>query len=289
MPSWARRGAAPRQTMIRIPRLRLCTYSESGKPRPGLVTGDGVRPLDVPDLLAVVNGAPVAPAGEVRPLDEAALLAPFRPGKVIGIGLNYRDHAAETGQPLPTEPLMFAKLTNAVVAPSGPVVRPSYTEELDYEGELAVVIGRTARDVPPARALEHVFGYAVMDDVTARDRQRAEPLWVRAKGGDTFGPFGPWVTTADEVPDPQALRIRTWVNGDLRQDGTTADMVFGVADLVAYCSAQFTLEPGDLITTGTPAGVGTARTPPSYLSPGDVVRIEVERLGAIEHRVAAPA
>ena len=184
---------------------------------------------------------------------------------------------------------MFAKLTNAVAAPSGPVVRPSYTEELDYEGELAVVIGRTARDVPAARALGHVFGYAVMDDVTARDRQRAEPLWVRAKGGDTFGPFGPWVTTADEVPDPQDLRIRTWVNGDLRQDGTTADMVFGVADLVAYCSAQFTLEPGDVITTGTPAGVGTARTPPSYLSPGDVVRIEVERLGAIEHRVVAPA
>jgi 5-carboxymethyl-2-hydroxymuconate isomerase len=162
---------------------------------------------------------------------------------------------------------------------------PGYTSELDYEGELAVVIGSEARTVPVDRALEHVFGYAVMDDVSARDRQRAEPQWVRAKGGDTFAPFGPWITTADEVPDPQALRIRTWVNGDLRQDGNTADMVFPVAELVSYCSAQFTLEPGDVITTGTPAGVGMASAPEGYLRPGDRVRIEIDGLGAIEHDV----
>jgi 2-keto-4-pentenoate hydratase/2-oxohepta-3-ene-1,7-dioic acid hydratase in catechol pathway len=267
--------------------LRLCTYSHSGNPRPGLVEDGLVRPLDAPDLLAVVRGAPAAPAGAGRPLAETELLAPLRPGKLIGIGLNYRDHAAERGEPLPAEPLMFAKLTTSVTGPAGPVVLPDYTAELDYEGELAVVIGREARDVPPARALEHVFGYAIMDDVTARDRQRAEPQWVRAKGGDAFGPFGPWVTSADEVPDPQALRIRTWVNGELRQDGSTADMVFGVAELVAYCSDQFTLEPGDVITTGTPAGVGSARRPPAYLGAGDTVRVEVERLGALEHRVVA--
>ena len=172
---------------------------------------------------------------------------------------------------------------------AGPVPHPSWTDELDYEGELAVVIGRRARDVPIARALAHVFGYAVMDDVSARDRQRAEPQWVRAKGGDGFAPFGPWITTRDEVPDPQALRVRTWVNGELRQDGNTRDMVFPVAELVSRCSHAFTLDPGDVITTGTPAGVGTARTPPAYLRPGDVVRVEVGDLGVIEHPVIAGA
>jgi 5-carboxymethyl-2-hydroxymuconate isomerase len=151
-----------------------------------------------------------------------------------------------------------------------------------------VVIGRTARDVPAERALGYVFGYAVMDDVSARDRQREEPQWVRAKGADTFAPWGPWITTADEVPDPQALHIRTWVSGELMQDGTTADMVFSVADLIAFISGSFTLEPGDVITTGTPAGVGVARVPPRFLRPGDVVRVEIDGLGAIEHPVVAP-
>jgi 2-keto-4-pentenoate hydratase/2-oxohepta-3-ene-1,7-dioic acid hydratase in catechol pathway len=199
------------------------------------------------------------------------------------VGLNYRDHAAETGASLPSRPLLFAKLPSSVTGPAGEVVRPGYTEELDYEGELAVVIGRRARDVPRDRALAHVFGYAVMNDVTARDRQREEPQWVRAKGGDTFAPFGPWVTTADEVPDPQALAIRTTVNGELRQDGTTADMVFPVDALVAFCSASFTLEPGDVITTGTPAGVGVARG--AFLGPGDRVRVEIEGLGALDNTV----
>ena len=170
-----------------------------------------------------------------------------------------------------------------MTGPGGEVVRPAYTEELDYEGELAVVIGRRARDVPRDRALAHVFGYAVMNDVTARDRQRTEPQWLRAKGGDTFAPFGPWVTTADEVPDPQALTIRTTVNGEVRQDGSTADMVFSVAALVAWCSGSFTLEPGDVITTGTPAGVGVARG--AFLAPGDRVRVEIEGLGALENTV----
>ena len=184
---------------------------------------------------------------------------------------------------MPDQPLIFSKLVSSIVGPSGPVIRPDYTKELDYEAELAVVIGTTARDVAPERALDHVFGYAVMDDVSARDLQRSEPQWVRAKGDDTFGPFGPWVTTADEVPDPQALLVRSWVNGEPRQDSTTADMIFTVAVLVSWCSRNFTLAPGDVIATGTPPGVGNGRTPPVFLQPGDRVRIEVERLGAIEH------
>jgi 5-carboxymethyl-2-hydroxymuconate isomerase len=265
--------------------MRLCTYRGVDGVRPGVVEGDAVRPLGLADALEVVGGASARPGGPPEPLAAVELLAPIRPGKVIGIGLNYRDHAAETGKPLPELPLLFAKLPSAVTGPAGPVLHPDWTEELDYEGELAVVIGRRTRAVAPADALAAVFGYAVMDDVSARDRQRSEPQWVRAKGGDGFAPFGPWITTADEVPDPQALRIRTWVNGALRQDGSTADMVFPVAELLSFCSHAFTLEPGDVITTGTPAGVGTAMTPPGHLRPGDVVRVEIDGLGAIEHPV----
>jgi 5-carboxymethyl-2-hydroxymuconate isomerase len=262
--------------------MRLCTYRDRGGSRLGSVEDGFVAPLAGRDVADALSGTP-EPAGPAVPLHGLELLAPLAPGKLIGVGLNYRDHAAETGAELPREPLLFSKLSSSVTSPAGDVVRPAYTEELDYEGELAVVIGRRARDVATGSALDHVFGYAVMNDVTARDRQRAEPQWVRAKGGDTFAPFGPWVTTADEVPDPQALAIRTTVNGELRQDGSTADMVFSVAALVAWCSASFTLEPGDVITTGTPAGVGVARG--SFLAPGDRVRVEIEGLGALENTV----
>ena len=268
--------------------MKLCSFSTAAGVSAGLVDGDLVRPIPGLGVLDVVRGGGPVEPGDPLPLAGVALLAPHRPGKIIGIGLNFRLHALETGKEPPAEPLLFAKLPTSVTAPSGPVVRPAYTTELDYEGELAVVIGREARDVPVDRALEHVFGYAVMNDVRARDRQREEPQWVRAKGGDTFAPFGPWITTADEVPDPQALRIRTWVNGELRQDGETSDMVFSVAELIAWCSASFTLEPGDVITTGTPAGVGVGMTPPWFLSPGDRVRVEIDGLGAIEHDVVAP-
>lgn len=262
--------------------MRLCTYREGAGRRLGSVADGAVVPLAGRDVADALRRMP-APDGPAVPLEGLELLAPLAPGKLIGVGLNYRDHAAETGAALPREPLLFAKLTSSVAPPRGEVVRPAYTDELDYEGELAVVIGRTARDVPPERALEHVFGYAVMNDVTARDRQRAEPQWVRAKGGDGFAPFGPWVTTADEVPDPQGLAIRTTVNGELRQDGRTADMVFSVAELVAWCAGSFTLEPGDVITTGTPAGVGVARG--SFLGPGDVVRVEIPGLGELQSTV----
>jgi 2-keto-4-pentenoate hydratase/2-oxohepta-3-ene-1,7-dioic acid hydratase in catechol pathway len=267
--------------------MRLLSYAGPDGPRPAVVDGEVVRPIGAAGVLEVVRGAVAEPTGEELPLAGLEILSPLRPGKLIGIGLNYRDHAEETGKPVPELPLLFAKMATAVTGPAGPVVLPAYTSEPDFEGELAVVIGRTARDVPAARALDHVFGYAVMNDVSARDRQRAEPQWVRAKGADTFAPWGPWITTADEVPDPQSLGIRTWVSGDLMQDGTTADMVFSVAELIAFISGSFTLEPGDVITTGTPAGVGAAREPKRFLRPGDTVRVEIDGLGAIEHPVTA--
>jgi 2-keto-4-pentenoate hydratase/2-oxohepta-3-ene-1,7-dioic acid hydratase in catechol pathway len=265
--------------------MRLCTFRDANGPRLGRVTGDRVQPLAGRDVRDAI-GVPVPePAGGDLPLAGLELMAPLPPGKVIGVGWNYPEHAAEMGGRTLGAPVVFSKLVTSVTGPSAPVTRPAYTAELDYEGELAVVIGVRARDVPPARALDHVFGYAVMNDITARDMQREEPPWVRAKGGDGFGPLGPWVTTADEVPDPQALRIRTWVNGDLRQDASTAGMAFSVADLVTWCAASFTLEPGDVIATGTPPGVGRARTPPAFLQPGDVVRVEIDGLGVLENPI----
>jgi 5-carboxymethyl-2-hydroxymuconate isomerase len=265
--------------------MRLCTFRDSAGTRLGRVDGDAVVPLAGADASAALGGAAPAQDGDPLPIAGLDLASPLVPGKIIGIGLNYRDHAAETGAALPTRPLLFAKLPTAVAGPADEIVIPAHTDELDYEGELAVVIGRRCRDVAEADALDAVFGYAVMDDVSARDRQREEPQWIRAKGGDTMAPWGPWITTADEVPDPQALRIRTWVNGDLRQDGTTADMVFTVAALIAFCSASFTLEPGDVITTGTPAGVGVARDPKAFLRPGDRVRVEIDGLGVLDNPV----
>lgn len=265
--------------------MRLCSYRGPAGPRPGLVTGDDVVPLTADCALDIVRGAPAEAAGPPEPLGSVELLAPIHPGALIGIGLNYPAHAAETGMGPPSEPLLFSKMRASVTGPSGPVWLPPWTSMLDYEGELGVVIGRRARDVDVADALGHVFGYLVIDDISARDRQREEPQWVRAKGGEGFGPMGPWITTADEVPDPQALRIRTWVNDDLRQDGNTADMIFPVADLIAFISRAFPLLPGDIIATGTPAGVGVARSPRAFLADGDVVRVEVDGLGVIEHPV----
>lgn len=212
------------------------------------------------------------------------LLAPLRPGKIVAIGRNYREHAAEEGVEPPAAPLVFAKWPSSVVGPGAEICwDPGLTSQVDYEAELAVVIGRPARAVTPERALDHVFGYACLNDVSARDLQFADGQWVRGKSLDTFCPLGPAIVTADEIPDPQALAIRTLVNGDLLQDATTADMYFGVAELISYCSAAFTLEPGDVIATGTPSGVGVFRTPPRFLGDGDRVVVEIERVGRPEN------
>ena len=214
--------------------------------------------------------------GEAFPLAEVTLLAPVpRPRAIFGIGLNYAAHASEGGRDAPEAPIVFMKLPTSAAPPNAPVRCPPVVRRLDYEGELAVVIG----------ANNEVAGYAVADDVSARDLQKREPQWTRAKGADGFCPYGPWITTADEVGDPHDLRLRTWVNGELRQDARTSDLIFGVDELVRFISETCTLEPGDLILTGTPSGVGAFADPPTFLASGDVVRIEIERLGAIEHSI----
>lgn len=215
--------------------------------------------------------------GPSWPLDDVALLAPVpRPRAIFGIGLNYAAHAAEQGRGLPERPIVFMKLPTSAVAPSGPVVCPAVVRRLDYEGELGVVIGADGA----------VAGYCVCDDVSARDLQKAEPQWTRAKGADSFCPYGPWITTADEVAHPEDLQLRTWVNGELRQDARTSDLIFGIDHVVAFLRETCTLEPGDLILTGTPSGVGMSMDPAVFLASGDVVRIEIEALGAIEHPIS---
>jgi acylpyruvate hydrolase len=268
--------------------MRLCTYRAGGATRLGRVEGSRVVPLDGRDLTDALDGVP-GTAGESFPLTAVELAAPHVPATTFAVGRNYPLHAAELDSEVPPHPQVFMKHRGAITGPSGPVVHPGegYTRCLDYECELAVVIGRRAQRVEEAAALGHVFGYALMNDVSARDVQRSEPQWLRAKGGPSFAPFGPWVTTADEVPDPQALGQRTWVNGELRQDSTTGAMVCGVARVISWLSWSLALEPGDVIAMGTPAGVGLGMDPPRFLVPGDVVRMEIDGLGSMEHMVVA--
>jgi acylpyruvate hydrolase len=259
--------------------MRLASFVPpgGGAPRAGEVRGEDVVAFgDGSTVLERIRSGDRAPArGESFALADVDLLAPYVPRAIFGIGLNYLEHAREQGKEPPEAPIVFMKLPSSAAAPNAPVRRPAVARRLDYEAELAVVMG----------AAGEVAGYAVADDVTARDLQRRESQWTRAKGADGFCPFGPWVTTADEVPDPHDLRIRSWVNGEPRQDSRTSELIFRVPDLVAFISEAITLEPGDLILTGTPSGVGMALDPPRFLEPGDVVRIEVETLGAIEHAI----
>jgi 2-keto-4-pentenoate hydratase/2-oxohepta-3-ene-1,7-dioic acid hydratase in catechol pathway len=262
--------------------MRLVTFDGGF----GRVEGDVVIPMG-PDLVAYLatgeaaDGTPVA-------LADVRLLAPVpRPGKVIGIGLNYRDHAAESGQPIPQAPILFPKFANSVIGPGAPIVIPPETEQPDYEAELGVVIGRTAHRVSEADALSFVAGYTCVNDVSARDLQFESSQWMLGKAIDTFLPCGPWLVTVDEIPDPQALAVRLTLNGEELQSSSTAQMVFGVAELVTSLSRTMTLEPGDLIATGTPPGVGFARKPPVWLRDGDVVSVEVERIGTLTNPVRA--
>ena len=253
-----------------------------------------LAPATMDELLAdwpsgiarLAEGLSVAASSSGRPTADVTLLAPVpRPGKIACAGVNYRAHASEQNRDAPDHPVMFAKFASAVVG-HGADIRwsPALTQAVDFEAELAVVIGLRCRRVGVDRALEFVAGYTCMNDVSARDLQYSDKQFVRAKSLDTFGPMGPWLVTADEVPDPQALTIRCLVNGTVMQDSNTADMVFGVAELVSFCSQAFTLEPGDVIATGTPGGVGWFREPKQMLRDGDEVVVEIERVGRLVNR-----
>jgi 2,4-didehydro-3-deoxy-L-rhamnonate hydrolase len=211
------------------------------------------------------------------------------PQKVICVGLNYRKHAEESGQPIPPNPILFAKFPNSLVGPDEAIVIPSITQQVDYEAELGVIIGTRAQRVSVDNALSHVLGYTCVNDVSARDLQFADGQWVRGKALDTFCPIGPRIATSAEIADPQALAIRCIVNGETLQDSNTADMIFSVAEIISFISQAITLEPGDIIATGTPEGVGFARTPPVFLKDGDVVSVEIDGIGTLTNPVRASA
>lgn len=218
--------------------------------------------------------------------EEIDFLPPLtRPGKIICIGLNYYDHCEEQKAKIPASPIIFAKFNNALCATKQPVIRPSITSQLDYEAELAVIIGKKGRNIHRQEAPKFMAGYTIINDVTARDLQRRDRQWVRSKTFDTFAPLGPFLVTADEIADPQNLYIRCWVNGVLRQNSSTAQMIFSLDYLINFISQVMTLLPGDIIATGTPAGVGAFCEPPVYLEPGDVMRIEIEKIGVLENYV----
>jgi 2-keto-4-pentenoate hydratase/2-oxohepta-3-ene-1,7-dioic acid hydratase in catechol pathway len=222
-----------------------------------------------------------------KPEAETKLGPLFTPRNVICIGLNYKDHAAEGGVPLPEKPVVFAKLNGCVVGPNAPIILPPDTKQVDYEAELAVVIGRRCKGASEADALNYVAGYTCMNDVSARDFQFGDNQWVRAKSQDTFGPMGPYLVTSEDIPDPQTLPIRCVVNGQVLQNSNTDKMIFGVRYLIAFLSRGITLEPGDVISTGTPHGVGFARKPPIFLNAGDEVVVEIDGIGRLSNPVKA--
>jgi 2-keto-4-pentenoate hydratase/2-oxohepta-3-ene-1,7-dioic acid hydratase in catechol pathway len=244
----------------------------------------GEQALDVARRL-LERADPSVKAPYVFPLDGARLLAPVpNPSKVVAIGLNYRDHAHEQGVEPPDRPVAFAKFPTSVIGPGDTITwDPALTSQVDYEAELAFVIGRTARRVPVEEAYKYVAGYTCLDDVSARDLQFGDKQWVRGKSLDTFCPMGPWLVTRYDLPDPHALRIRCSVNGELLQDSSTGELIFGVPDLVAFLSRAFTLLPGDVVATGTPSGVGVFRKPPRFLQDGDTVAVEIEGIGRLEN------
>jgi 2,4-didehydro-3-deoxy-L-rhamnonate hydrolase len=239
----------------------------------------------LPHLNAAVNHPN---AGDlVVPEDDVKIAKPFSPGNVLCVGLNYRDHVAESKAPMPQQPVLFAKWTHAMIGPGASIVLPPDTQEVDYEAELGVVIGKTCRSVSADQALNYVAGYLCVNDISARDFQRGDGQWVRAKSQDTFGPFGPWLVTRDEIPEPQTLNIRCSVNGRVLQDSNTREMIFGVRDLIGFISRGITLEPGDIISTGTPPGVGFAQKPPVFLQAGDEVTVEIDGIGSLSNPVSA--
>jgi len=280
--------------------MRLVTFlAGGGTPQIGVIAGEQVIPIDgYSDMTSFLSAGSPALADAERlargehspkteyPLSDITLLAPVtHPGKIIAVGLNYRDHAIETKQPIPTSPIIFAKFTSSINGPEGVVVLPPDDPQGDYEAELAAVIGRKAKAATESDALTYVAGYMPLNDVSARRWQFADKQWVRGKSCDTFCPTGPWLTTRDAVPDPHSLAIRMRVNGVIVQNSNTSNLIFGIPALIAFISAAITLDPGDIIATGTPDGVGVFRNPPVFLRPGDVMEVDIEGLGVLRNRV----
>lgn len=265
--------------------MKLVQYqADDGSLMAGALIGETVHALNAP-----VN---VIIAGEIRTTRNGAvpqprLVAPVVPGKILCVGRNYAEHAAELNNDIPKAPLIFAKYPSSVIG-SGGVVRwrQAHTQQVDWEGELAVVIGKRAKDVAEAAALDYVFGYTIANDISARDLQASESQWIRAKSMDTFCPLGPCIVTRDELPDPHTLTLTTTVNGSLMQNGHTQDMIFSIPYLIAYLSQTFTLEPGDVILTGTPSGVGKGMKPPRFLGSGDIVSVSISGIGTLTNTCA---
>ena len=278
--------------------MKLATFTHQGKTRLGAVVGDEIADLSgggVPaTMLGLLEGGDAAMAAARAALAKAPRLAladvrleaPIaRPPKILAVGLNYRAHAEECGMPIPVVPIIFNKQSTSAAGPFDVIHRPGESTQIDYEGELAVIIGKRCRRVPADKARSVVAGYAVANDVSVRDWQLRVPTMTMGKSWDTHCPFGPWITTADEIADPGALDLKTWVNGELRQSTNTSDLIFNVDQIIEHLSTAFTLEPGDVIVTGTPSGVGLWMDPKSWLKDGDVVKVEIAGLGVIENRV----
>lgn len=277
--------------------MKLVRYGTKGRERPGLIDAQG-KLRDLSAHCATIGWNELSPAGlrRLRQIDPTTLpLVKGKPrfgvpftgiSKIIGVGLNYRLHALETGAAIPTEPVLFMKATTAINGPCDDIVLPRGSTHTDWEAELGLVIGRETRYVSAEKALDHLAGYVTFHDVSERDFQKNRGgSWDKGKGCDTFAPIGPWLVTRDEIPDPQALRVWCEVNGEKRQDSNTADMIFPVAFLISYISQFMTLNPGDVICTGTPSGVGMGMQPPQFLKAGDVVRLGVEGLGEQRQKV----
>ncbi len=268
--------------------MKLITFSYNERTRIGELDGDTIYVLAWVDSNVrqlIRRGVTPSRTYERFKLADVKVESPLLPGKIICIGKNYAEHAKETGSKPPTAPIIFAKFPSAIIA-SGQTItwRSSITNEVDWEGELGVVIGKTAKDVSEEDALNYVYGYTVANDISARDLQiKQDSQWTRGKSLDTFCPLGPVIVTRNDIPDPQALTITTMVNGEVMQQDTTANMIFNVRHLISYCSRMFTLEPGDLILTGTPSGVGLGRDPQVYLKDGDVVKVSIEGIGEISN------
>lgn len=279
--------------------MKLATFTHGNLTRVGAVAGEQIvdsrsaaLPQNMIDFLAAGTAALdvmrrlIASGAQRIPLAEVKLEAPVpRPGKYLGVSLNYADHIAETGKEKPEFPTFFNKQTTCVIGPGAAIHRPKVSDKLDYEGELAFVIGKRCRHVPKERAHEVIAGFTIANDVSVRDWQIRSHTWTLGKSFDTHGPLGPWLVTSDEIGDPHRLDIKTWVDDELRQSSNTQEMIFDCYELVAYLSTVMTLEPGDVVTTGTPHGVGVAMKPRGYMKPGQTVRIEIENIGVLSNPV----